>query len=129
MDRQIALKKLARLLGKKFRYQVDQAAPKADEREAARAEIKIAVALRNEARERMDARYRAILAADPEYQRLKAESRAASEEVDRLSSISHHHKITVGTQSTLFFHVEAQGDTWEEVIEIVNAKRRKATAA
>lgn len=119
MERTVAVKKLRRLLGKNLGYRVDPRAPSADEREAARAALPPAIAARDAIKEKRDARYRAILDADTEYQALRTEYKAASENVDKLSSITRHFKITVGTMNTLvmgFFHVRAQGDTWEQVI-------------
>ena len=34
-------------------------------------------------------------------------------------SVVHHYRFTVGTSNGMFFHIRAQGDSWEEVIEKV----------
>lgn len=68
----------------------------------------------------------AILAADAEYQNLLAASKVASKKVDELSGITNHYKITVGTFESIFFRVEAQGDSWEDVIAKVDRKKNKA---
>lgn len=65
----------------------------------------------------MDARKKAILDADPEYQKLKADYAAADKRCGSLTAITCRYKFTVGTTGELFFHVKAQGDSWEEVID------------
>jgi hypothetical protein len=124
MERSVAIKKLTKLLGNKLAWRVNPKAPKHDEREEARAALTTLIHERKALQEQCDARSDAILAADPEYQRLKAEYRAIREKVDHLSAISHTHKFTAGTITSLgFFHVHAEGDTWEEVIAKVEAKK------
>lgn len=123
MDRQTAIKKLGKLLGKNLGYRVDQTAPKAEDREAAQAAIPDAIKKRDAARKAQEDRRIAILAADTEYQRLKEEAIAASETVSRLFTVTQHFKITVGTSSPMFFQIEAQGDSWESIIEIITAKK------
>lgn len=116
MERSVAIKKLGKLLGKSLGYRVDSKAPTKEQREAAKAELTVAIAERNGVKEKRDARYNTILEADAEYQTLRAEYKTASERVNALSSITRHYKITVGLTSSMFFHVRAEGDTWEEVI-------------
>jgi hypothetical protein len=116
MERAVALKRLGKLLGKSLGYRVDGNAPTREERAAAREALTLAIANRTARKDAKEARYRAILAADAEYQSLLAAANAASEEVSRLGSITRHYKITVGTTSSMFFHVRAEGDTWEEII-------------
>lgn len=126
MERAVAIKKLGRLLGKSLGYRVNDKAPTCEERAAAQDELSVAIAERNKLREKKDERYKAILAADAEYQNLHAACRAASERVNRLSSITGRYKITVGTTSNMFFRVEAEGDSWEEVIDKLAAKKQAA---
>jgi len=91
--------------------------PSPEERAAARAELGPAVAERNELRARREARYKAILDADAEYQSLQAAQKIAAERVAKLHSITGRYKITVGTIiAGLMFSVKAEGDSWEEVI-------------
>lgn len=117
MERSVALKRLSKVLGKKARYRVDQSAPSADEREASRVELSGAVAERNAANERLTARYNEILNADAEYQALKSTAIAARKRVEQISSRAYRKKITVGIDNGLFFHVKAEGDSWEEIFE------------
>ena len=126
MERAVAIKKLGKLLGKKLGYRVNNKAPTPEERAAAEAELAPAIEERNKLKERRDERYKAILAADAEYQSLFAAHRVASEHIDRLSSITRHHKITVGISESLFFVVKAEGDTWEEVIGKLTVEKQVA---
>lgn len=126
MERAIAIKKLGALLGKSLGYRIDQNAPTREERAAAQTELTAAVAERQKLKEQKDERYRAILAADAEYQRLHTEHEAARKRTDRLFSITRHYKITVGVSTSMFFHVKAEGDSWEEIIDKLQAERQRA---
>lgn len=123
MERSVAINKLGRLLGKSMGYRIDLKAPTADERSAAQSELPAAVAIRNSISERKAARLSAILQADAEYQQLKADHEEARKRCDRLGSTTRHFKIMVGTSNDLFFHVRAQGDSWEDVISQLTAKQ------
>lgn len=127
MERAVALKKLTKLLGKSLSYRVDAKAPSRDEREAARLELPAAVQERNNLRERMDARRKAILEGDAEYQALQTSFAAARDRAEKISSITRHYKFTVGTSNGMFFMHSAEGDSWEEVIEKVAAKKAGAS--
>lgn len=126
MERAVALKTLGKLLGKQFGYRVNAKAPTQEERDVAKAAAAEAVEERNKLKDQRRARFEAILAADAEYQSLCAAYKAASERVDKLFSITHHYKITVGTSAGMFFLVKAEGDSWEEVIDKLAAKGKKA---
>ena len=126
MERTIAVKKLGKLLGKSMGYRIDSKAASRDEREAARAELKLALEARSKLEEEKNQRRRAILEADAEYQRLDAAHKEARVRVDKLSSITRHHKITVGISNSMFFHVKAEGDSWEEVIDKLQQEKSVA---
>lgn len=123
MERAVALKKLGKLIGKNLGYRVDPNAPTADEREAAKVELKAANAETMRLKVLRDERYTAILAADAEYQELREKWRAAKDRADKLCGKTYHYKFTVGKSSSIFFHVLAEGDSWEEVIRKVEEKR------
>ena len=123
MERAVAIKKLGKILGKSLGYRVDPTAPNQDERDEARAKLPDASARRKALSDQMDARRLEILRADTEYQRLKTAHAEAEKHFSELRSISSHYKITVGTSSSMFFTVRAQGDTWEQVIEKLTAKQ------
>ena len=116
MDRTTALKKLERLLGKQLAWRINPKAPTPEEREAAKAEFPAAAAERKRLTELREVRYKAILEADAEYQSLRTQERVARDRSEKLSSIIFCRKITVGLNNGLFFHVKADGDSWEEVI-------------
>lgn len=127
MERSVALRKLTKLLGKKFHYRVDLDAPTAEEREVQRATYKVAAEERSAIERRMNERQRALLAADVEYQSILADYRASRLRCQDLSKRLHGSKFTVGTVSDLggfgAFHVAAEGDSWEQVIEKLKAKK------
>ena len=123
MERAVALRKLQGLLGKSMGWRINPKAPTPEERKAARLALGPAIEERNRLRERRDARYAEILAADAEYQNLKAAHKAASEKTEQLSSHTRHFKITVGQSMGIFFQVKAEGDSWEEVIGKLTAKK------
>jgi len=116
MERSVAIRKLGKLLGKRLGYRVDSRAPDAEERAAARQQLPALEAAEKQAADAMDARHRAILAADTEYQAMVAEHKAARDRRHKVSVVTGRYRITVGTTSDLFFHVRAQGDSWEDVI-------------
>ncbi len=116
MERAVAIKKLGKLLGKNLGYRVDVSAPKPEDREAARNLLRKAIEERKAVEERAKERRKQVLAADAEYCDLNARYDLLRKQVDELQSVSMHYKITVGTSNSIFFHVHAQGDSWEEVI-------------
>jgi len=116
MERHIAIKKLTKLLGKNLGWRVDPNAPDQDERNEAREKLKVLRPQQEELREAVRKRCNALLAADEEYQRLKAELIAASKAADELSGKTRHYRFTAGVMNSAFFVIKAQGDSWEEVI-------------
>lgn len=126
MERTVAIKKLGKILGNKLGYRVNPKAPTRDEREAAKAAWPAVADARNKLKEKWEARRRAILEGDEEYQRLSAELKEVREKADLLQSIQHRHKITVGTSNGMFFTVRAEGDSWEEVIDKLTAQKQAA---
>ncbi len=125
MERAVALKKLGTLLGKKLGYRIDSKAPTPEERATAKLELTALLEERNKLQAQKEARYQAVLAADPEYQKLKADYLAMRKKGEELSSLVRHHKITVGTSEGMFFLVKAEGDSWEEVINKIEAERQR----
>lgn len=119
-----AQKKLLKLLGDRAAYRVDRRAPSKDEREAARARGPELRAAAKAAQEAMEARRREILK-DPEYLRLRAEYEAAEKASKDNGAITRWYPITVGLNRGLFFEVKADGDTWAEVFEKIEADRAK----
>jgi len=123
MERAVAIKKLGKILGKSLGYRVDLKAPDQDDRDEARAKMREVAPERDALKAAVEARREAILQADAEYQRLKAELKNASKTYADLAEITSHYRFTVGTSSGMFFTVRAQGDSWEEVIAKLTAKQ------
>jgi hypothetical protein len=126
MERAVAIKKLVKMFGKSAAWRVNPKAPTPDEREAATAAMPAALAESITLKNKLEARYKAILAADAEYQSLLVARQAASKKVDHLRSITLCHKITIGKIEMGFFHVKAEGDSWEEAFAKLEAKRAAA---
>ena len=116
MNQAQAMTKLRKLFGSSVAYRTDPKAKKAAERAEASARAKEVLAQRQAATEALNARRDALLAADQEYQLLKARVKTLTQEHERLRWISLATPITVGTNSGIFFSVRAQGDDWDEVI-------------
>jgi hypothetical protein len=129
MERAVALKKLGKLLGKSLGYRVDPRGLNAEDRDAAVREAKALSAEYKLAEEAEAARRKAILEGDAEYQRLRTEAKRLRDAKDTAWSKSRHFKFTVGTSNGIFFHVRAQGDSWEEVIETVISEQAGRKAA
>ena len=123
MERTVAFKKLGRLLGKNMGYRVDDKAPTKEEREAARTELQLRSSERKSLSEQLEARREEILKQDPEYQRLKEAYGIARDRAEKLRGISGRYKITVGVSNGMFFTVEAEGDSWEEIIATIEKKK------
>jgi hypothetical protein len=123
MERAVAVKKLGKILGKSLGYRVDPKAPDQDDRDEARSKLPEAVAKRKVLLEQLEARRSAVLQADAEFQRLKADHADAKKACDKLFSITCHYRFTVGTSTGLFFVIKAQGDSWEEVIAKLTEKK------
>src|SRR5262245_6736954 len=122
MERSVAIKKLGKLIGKDLGYRVDPEAPNAEERAEAQRQHGTLFAEKQAAEKAMTDRRIALLQGDAQYQELKAAFQAARLAADKMSSRAHRYKFTVGKVNSLFFSVMAQGDSWEEVIAIVERK-------
>ena len=123
MERQVAIKKLGKILGKSLGYRVDLKAPVEDDRIEARAELKVAVAERDALSKQKDARMAELLQADAEFQRLKVATAQARKRCEELQGITMRYRFTAGTSNGLFFAIKAQGDSWEEVIGKLTEKQ------
>ena len=125
MKRDIALKKLQKLLGKNMGYRVDPDAPDADGRAEAKVERARVAADAAELKLKLDRRREELLSADPEYVRWRELHKAARDRADRLTGMQHHYRFTVGISGEHFFTVRAQGDSWEEVIAKLEKETRR----
>jgi hypothetical protein len=126
MERTVALKKIGTLLGKNFGWRINSKAPTPEEREAIKTDLPAAFAEKERLKTLRDARYKALLEGDAEYQKLKNDHTEAHKKWGSMESTQRAFKITVGNSvAGLFFSVKAEGDSWEEVI----AKLTKKAAA
>lgn len=116
MNQTQALAKLKKIIGPKLGYRIDKGAPDADERERRRAEFLRTCDLMLAADQARAARLAEVLAADAEYQRLKAAHAAAKREHEAVPSY-HRKRIMVGRVGPLFFTTLADGDCWAEVVD------------
>lgn len=119
MERAVAVKRLHKMLGKNFGYEIDPKAASAEERAAAQAVQKPLHAARDAVVTELRARMEYLLEHDAHYQKLKGEAAIARKAVEANSAILMRHKITVGTVNGMFFSVAAQGDSWEQIFEIL----------
>jgi hypothetical protein len=117
MERTVALNKLRRLLGKEYGYRINPKAPTQEERAAAREAVPAARELHKELAAKKQARLEALLIGDAKYQELAKQTREAQKNREYLECNMRGCKITVGKSvAGLFFSVQAEGDSWEEVI-------------
>jgi hypothetical protein len=123
VQRSIAIKKLKKLLGKSFTYDINPNAPTREERDKARVEQRAANAEQGSLGVQAEARRRAILGADAEYQRLTADYVEARCRSAELSSIILSYKIRVRSSNGLFSSVLAEGDSWEQIIDKLTKKQ------
>lgn len=121
MQRQEALNRLRKILGNKLGYRVDPDAPSQEERDHAREAQAGLTAARVEAEKAMQERQRVLLQ-DAEYQRLKQAWKEAREAAAKNAGLAMRFKFTVGVSNDLFFHVKAQGDSWEEIFAKLKAE-------
>lgn len=128
MERAVAVKKLAQLLGKNMGYRVNPKAPTAEERQAAKEALPALSAALHEAQKAMHDRRERLLAEDSEYQTLIKTYEAAENLRGKTRGITSSYKFTVGTSMSVgglgMFNVRAEGDSWEEVIAKLQTKVR-----
>lgn len=129
MTRQEAANRLGKLFGKKAGYRVTNNAPNAHQREKAGDAIRELNGRLKEHNERMD-QLRAVLLSDENYQDMVRVQGELKKALNQLSGMRLGYKFTAGYVSSMgFFHVEAQGDTWEEVFETLGRKYPNGKAA
>lgn len=124
MERQTALVKLRKILGPKGYYREHKNWKSKEEREAAQEQSRALNAEEKRLSEELD-RLRQELLSDPVYRNLLAAYKAIKAERQRLTSIMLTKRFTVGTSNALFSVVEAEGDSWEEVLDVLKKKREK----
>jgi hypothetical protein len=123
MTRGQAIARLRKLWGARATYRVGERLSSPDARASQLAARKQIAAAREAIRNVIDRR----LAATDWYQELRAEERALTNELKTLDVLPYY-RFTIGYRDRVlgFFHVEGQGDTWEQAF---NAAERKRTPA
>lgn len=117
-----ALSRLRKKLGKRAILRDTGGPSSPEQRAAASAKRKEANEARSCAEAAMNARATAVLAADADYQRLRA-IYAAARDTQRASPFGGHYRYSTGTVvHGLFFSVAAEADTLAELVEKVEAK-------
>lgn len=119
MNRTQAISTLRKVLGDRFAYRVDATAPDAEQREVMRAKWQLAQDAAAKADLERVARLEQLLAEDPTYQRLKAKATEAKAAALKAREGLGRYRVTVGRSGALFFSIEAQGDNWAEVVDLV----------
>jgi hypothetical protein len=127
VNRTQALTILKRVIGKHLAYREDSSALVGEELEAAQGILEDANTAYAVAKKACDERRAALLAGDAEYQRLKTASTRAYEAAGKACANAHRRRITVGdTSNGLFFSVKAEGDNWQEVVDILTKNKAAA---
>jgi hypothetical protein len=130
LTREQAIRKLKAIIGPRAMWRVSEGISSPEKRQRYHARTSTAEADRKAASAAMSARAAEVCAADAEYQRLKAsydEARKAASET-RYRDDESGYKFTVGKDAVYAFVVEAQGDTWEEVISKLEQQKVKRSA-
>ena len=125
MNKTQAMAALKRLLGKNAAWRYDDNAPRAEEREAIRASLPALSCAYAIAKTAMEDRRKELLH-DPEYIQLVAECQKARDKHTYALSCFHSHRVILGRSDSLFFHIDAEGDNWQEAIDTLKAKLAKA---
>lgn len=123
MNQKQALAKLAKILGSKMAWRINEKALDAEGREAARAEVRRLNEEKQQAEEALAAR-RAELLQDPAYQALKARHDALKKSAEQAAGRAYHQRITVGRRTDLFFHIEVEGDNWDDVVSKLTSQHK-----
>jgi len=123
-----SMPKLRKLLGPSFRYRLNPNAPTKEERDEAKAEYPTAAAEKEASNKRLNDYRDALLKGDAEYQRLRAEYQAAVKRAGDLAGRSRSYRITAGKAGSMgsfsTFWVEAEGDTWGEIVAKLEASKK-----
>lgn len=127
MNNEQAKARLRALLGKHAHYELRPDAPDAETRAAFREQARQA-AEHYQALEKAREDRKCELLADPAYRDLCEQAKQARQARDSASWRSRCCRITAGTRSEVgglgFFSVKASGDTWTDVIEQLERKRK-----
>jgi hypothetical protein len=128
MTRDEATRKIKKLLGPKALLEARGEISAPDKRERAREAARFLKARTVELDAKIAARQKELLDV-PDYQAMLAERKTLRKDANDLLGDQLHYKFQAGTLGGFtgfpIFHVEAQGDTWEEVIAKLEEKKKK----
>lgn len=128
MNNTQALAKLRKIFGKNACAQDSKVPSSPDLRDATRIERMAAIAIKKDAQAAMEARYQAVLSADVEYQKLKADYRAAKDALQKIGQVDRY-RYSAGFVSSVgsfaVFHQKAEADTLDELIQKSIASKSK----
>lgn len=124
MERKTALAKLRTRLGKGFAWRENKGWKPKEVREAALEANKVLKDEKLRLSTALDT-LRKTLLQDPEYQNILAAYTAVRKQMNANTGVMLTKRFTVGTANSLFFHVAADGDSWEEVLAELDRKEGK----
>ena len=128
MNNTQALSKLRKIFGKNACAQDSKVVSSQELRDATSIKRMAAIAIKKDAQAAMEARYQAVLAADAEYQKLKADYRAAKDALQKIGQVDHY-RYSAGFVSSIgdfaVFHQKAEADTLDELIQKSLATKAK----
>lgn len=122
MNMNQAMKRVNELLGKRAVIRIEKACCTPEEREEARQRLGGLSASFKAAEAARDARRKALLDGDAEYQRLCAELRAVQLERDATRSVVFFYPVTIGIDAGICLSVRAYGDTLADAIANLESK-------
>ena len=123
MTRAQALTKLKKMYGKKAYATINQKAPTTSKREEAAELLPALRARRDSLRASLESRRVYVLGQDVEYQTLLSQVTEARKEMDAALSVSDSYKFRVGYMELGAFHIQGEGDTWEQAFEKAEARK------
>lgn len=120
------MKAVKKLLGPKAQVREHRGATQ-ERREAAKAALPALREKHRALKEARDARHKAILAADGEYQALLAETKIAQQEMEQAQGWVLVHRLSAGVPELggMFLSVKANGDNWQDLVNQLQARQKR----
>lgn len=118
MNKTEAMAELRKRWGSKARFRVNRNALTGDKRQAVRDSLPALRQAQRDAEEAANARRKALLEGDAEYQALRAAAAEAGKAKRKAESLASLDRIEIGYVSSMaglsMFHIAGHGDTWGE---------------
>jgi len=135
MTREQAIKKLRKIIGPNVYWRIGERLSRPEDREAASTKGKELRAAQVDIEERMKVRRETVLAADADYQAIKAEYKTnhdAREHLRKSGRVAYW-RFEVGTTDAMgglrISRPKAYGDTWEEIFATLEAPKKVANVS